>query len=153
METSQAQAGFTLRPATAGDARIIRKLIYQMQLSPLGLNWQHFILANDPVGQIIGCGQVKTHNDGSLELGSLGVLPEWRGRGVARKIIEHLLEQYPGRLYLTCRSELEPLYQKFGFRTLVYPEMPPYFQRISRIVASFNRLAHRPNHLLVMRRN
>lgn len=153
MDIAPPQVGFTLRPASATDDTKIKEIIYQMQLNPLGLNWRRFILAIDPTGQIIGCGQVKPHRDGLLELASLGVLPEWRGKGVARRIIEYLLEKYPGRLYLTCRSELEPLYQKFGFRTLNYTEMPRHYQRITRLVASFNWLTRRSDHLCVMRRN
>jgi N-acetylglutamate synthase-like GNAT family acetyltransferase len=119
----------------------------------MSLSWQRFILAVDRNGQIIGTGQVKPHADGSLELASIAVLPDWRGRGIARLIIEHLLQQYPGRLYLTCRAQLGPLYQKFGFQEINSSQMPPYFKRISRLVYHFNRLFHQPDHLLVMRRN
>ncbi len=153
MEIEQNQVGFIIRPALAVDARTIRWITNLVQNNPTGLSWRRFIVAVDGEDKVIGCGQVKAHSDGSSELASLAVLPEWRGKGVARKIIEQLLEQYPGRLYLTCRSQLEPLYQKFGFQTIKYAEMPPYFQRISRLVATFNRLAHRPNLLRVMRRN
>jgi len=80
-------------------------------------------------------------------------VPEWRGNGVARMIIEHLLEQHSGRIYLTCRSELGPMYQKFGFIPIQKFDMPPYFRRISSLVGIFNKLLHQPNQLLVMRRN
>ncbi len=153
MDTLQVQDGFTLRQATAQDAFRIRQIIYQVQNNPTALNWKRFTLAIDPAGRIIGCGQVKVHADGALELASLAVLPEWRGRGVARKIIEHLLGQNPGRIYLTCGSRLEPLYQKFGFRSLEIEEMTPYYKRLSRMAALFNRLTSRPDHLSVMRRN
>lgn len=142
----------SLRAATADDAQTIRKIIHLVGINPTGLSWKRFTLAVDGQGNIIGCGQVKPHKDGSLELASIAVLPEWRNRGVARFIIEHLLEQYPGRLYLTCRSQLEPLYQKFGFQAIEFAEMPPYFQQISRLAALYNQLAHQPGHLSVMRR-
>jgi hypothetical protein len=32
-------------------------------------------------------------------------------------------------------------------------EMPPYFARLGRIVALFNKLLHQPHTMLVMRRN
>jgi N-acetylglutamate synthase-like GNAT family acetyltransferase len=151
-EPSQIQE-FTLRPATAEDAETIRHIISLAQINPTSLNWRRFVLAVDRDGKIIGCGQVKPHSDGSLELASIAVLPDWRGKGIARAIIEHLLEQYPGRIYLTCRSRLEPLYQKFGFQALQFADMPPYFQRLSQLVALFNKLFHQPDHLSVMRRN
>lgn len=145
--------GFTLRPATINDAPRIRQIIYRLQLNPLSVNWRRFIVATDPAGNIIGCGQVKSHRDGSYELASIAVLPEWRDRGMARQIIEHLIAQYPGQLYLTCGSQLEPLYQKFGFQAIEFAAMPPYFKKISRVVAIFNRMTNQPNHLCVMRRN
>ncbi|HSB66505.1 MAG TPA: GNAT family N-acetyltransferase [Anaerolineales bacterium] len=153
MDRQKKSVGYYLRPATADDAKTIRRIINLVQINPTGLSWKRFVLATDNLGSIIGCGQVKPHKDGSLELASIAVLPEWRGRGVARAMIEYLLNQYPGRLYLTCRSRLEPLYRNFGFETIQFSEMPPYFQQISRLVALFNKLTHQPDHLSVMRRN
>ncbi len=153
MQSSQDSGGYTLRPAMAEDAGTIRRIISLVQINPTGLSWKRFVVAVDGNATIIGCGQVKPHKDGSLELASIAVLPEWRGRGVARQIIERLLEQYPGRVYLMCRSPLEPLYRKFGFQAIEYADMPPYFQQISRIAGLFNRLSHQPDHLSVMRRN
>lgn len=153
MNEPQDSGEYSVRTATSADARSIRRIINLVQINPTGLSWKRFIVAADRRGEIIGCGQVKPHKDGSLELASIAVLPEWRGQGVARKVIEYLLEQYPGRLFLTCRSPLESLYQKFGFETIQFEEMPPYFQQISRLVAMYNRLTHQPDRLLVMRRN
>ncbi len=153
MEISNIPVAFSLRPAVAADETTIRRMIAQVNINPMGLDWKRFILAIDPTGIMIGCGQVKPHGDGSFELASIAVLPEWRGKGVARAIIEHLLQEHPSRLYLTCRSELEPLYQKFGFQTIMMEAMPPYFRRISRIVNIMNRLSRRRIRLLVMRRN
>lgn len=119
----------------------------------MALDWHRFVLATDTNGTVIGCGQVKPHSDGTAELASIAVLPEWRGMGVARKIIEYLLDQHPGRIYLTCRSRLGPFYQKFGFQTIQQAEMTPYFRRLSRIVAWVGMLTHQPDTMFVMRRN
>ena len=145
--------GCTLRPATQTDASTIRHIISKVNINPMGLDWRRFILAIDPFGKVIGCGQVKPHADGSSELASIAVLPGWRGKGIARQIIENLLKQHPGRLYLTCQPSLEPLYQKFGFQVIPREEMPPYFQRLIRLVALFNIFIRQPNLLLVMRRD
>lgn len=153
MDAQNTSSGYTLRLATSNDAKTIRRIINQAQINPTGLSWKRFVLAVDGQENIIGCGQVKPHGDGSLELASIAVQPEWRGKGVARAIIELLLKQSPGRLYLTCRSRLEPLYRNFGFEAIQFSEMPPYFQHISRLAALFNKLTHQPDHLSVMRRN
>jgi N-acetylglutamate synthase-like GNAT family acetyltransferase len=124
---------YILRPARAEDDLDIRKLIHQVGINPLGLQWERFVLAVDRRGIMIGCGQIKKHGDGSLELASIAVVEGWRSRGVASAIICHLLEAEHGRLYLTCREELGPFYLRFGFRQSVPDELPPYFRRLSRL--------------------
>lgn len=153
MQTSSSTCQFSLRPATASDAGKIRQIIIQVRINPTGLNWRRFIVAVDQRGTIVGCGQVKSHAGELQELASLAVLPEWRGHGVARSIVEQLIQQYPGALYLTCRARLEPLYQKFGFQSLEVSQMPPFYRRLSKVAALFNRLFRRSEHLSVMRRD
>ncbi len=153
MDTPSSSKGYTLRQAEATDADTIRQIISQAHINPTGLAWQRFILAVNQQGNTIACGQLKPHGDGSLELASIAVIPEWRGKGVARTVIEHLLEKHPGRLYLTCRAELGPMYQKFGFQVVNRADMPTYFKRLSGIVNLWTRLTHQVDKLLVMRRN
>jgi N-acetylglutamate synthase-like GNAT family acetyltransferase len=153
MHNSVTPLQYSLRPATAADAKTIRQIIALAHINPMGLNWQHFILAEDAEGRVIGCGQVKIHGDGSRELASIAVLPAWRGKGVARAIIEQLLELHQGRLYLTCRAMLGPMHEKFGFQSIQRDEMTPYFMRLSSLVVIFRKLFRQPNQLLVMRRD
>ena len=145
-----------LRPATAAEQEIIVAHIRAAQINPMDLKWQHFVVAvDDASGALVGTGQIKTHGDGSRELASLAVAPEWQGRGLARRIVEHLLAQNPGTLFLTCRSSLGSLYEKFGFRVVGPSEMTPYFRRLSRIAKVLLPLMRRgrPDTLLVMRRD
>ncbi|MFZ2095971.1 MAG: GNAT family N-acetyltransferase [Anaerolineales bacterium] len=153
METPLASPKYHLKPATAADASRIRQIISMAHINPTALNWRRFILAVDQAGIIIGCGQVKPHAGGLHELASLAVLPDRRNRGVARSMIEYLLQQYTGTLYLTCRASLEPLYQKFGFQAVQYEQMPVYYRRLSKLANLFNRFFRFSERLLVMRRN
>ena len=123
-----------MRPAGPEDEARIKQLIHEAHINPIGLDWQRFILATTTEGAVIGCGQIKPHRDGSSELASIVVDPDWRDRGIASRIIEHLVDSHSGKLYLTCRGSLEPFYERFGFVTLPLEEMPPYFRRISRLV-------------------
>jgi N-acetylglutamate synthase-like GNAT family acetyltransferase len=141
----------TIRPARESDAARIRDLIYSTGINPMGLDWKRFIVAVDERDELIGCGQIKPHGQGLLELASIAVVPEQRGRGIARAIIEHLLKDSPRPLYLMCQSSLEPLYEKFGFRAISYEEMPRYFQRISKLVGLATTLARREERLLIMK--
>lgn len=142
-----------LRPATESDSPIIRDLVHLGRINPTGLDWERFLLAESPQGVVVGCGQIKPHRDGSYELASIVVHPDWRGRGVARKIIEELLAGHSDDLYLMCRSELGSLYEKFGFYTIRQDEMPRYFRRISRLAGLFEGLARAGTSLLVMKRD
>lgn len=140
-----------LRRAVSSDAAAIRRLVYRERLNPLGLDWRRFWLVVDERNAVIACGQVKPHRGGGRELASIVVAPHWRGRGVARALIEHLLAQSPPPLYLTCRAALQPFYARFGFATLRDPlAMPPYFRRVFRAAAGLKRLFPRWEGLLVM---
>lgn len=143
---------FALRPAAEEDIPTIRWLVKIGEINPTGLRWQRFVMAEEIGGKVIGCGQVKPHRDGSQELASLVVHPEWRGRGVARAIIEHLINTHPGDLYLMCRAKLGPLYEKFNFDSLELEEMPPYFKRILRLLGFLDRLGGDRNRVLIMKR-
>ena len=141
----------TIRPARESDATRIRGLIYSTGINPMGLDWKRFIVAVDERDEMIGCGQLKPHGHDLLELASIAVYPEQRGKGIARAIIEHLLKNSPRPLYLMCESSLGPLYEKFGFRAISYEEMPRYFQRISKLAGLATTLARREERLLIMK--
>jgi N-acetylglutamate synthase-like GNAT family acetyltransferase len=143
---------FTLRKAERTDAAIIRRLVHAANLNPTGLNWQRFILAEAPDSTVIGFVQRKPHREGLIELASLVVVQEWRGKGVARALIEAGLDAHDGPLFLMCRADLGVFYQRFGFEALEIEAMPPYFQRIARFAGGFQKLTRRSEGLLVMRK-
>jgi amino-acid N-acetyltransferase len=141
------------RPATQADFPTIRRMIRQAGINPMQLNWRRFTLAVDEHGRVIGCAQVKPHGDGTRELASLVVVPQQRGRGIARLLIETLLSREQPPIYLTCRSSLIPLYQKFGFRELQPSEMSPYFRRLSGMVNFMAHLFRLPDYMGVMEKS
>lgn len=143
---------FKLRPATEDDAAVIRELVRLGKINPTGLKWQRFIVAESLKGDVIGCGQVKSHGDGSDELASLVVHPDWRGQGIARAIIEHFSASHQGDLFLMCRSNLGPMYEKFGYREVSLDEMPRYFQRIVRMLRLVERVRSDGERVLIMKR-
>lgn len=125
---------FILRPARETESAAIKDLIHKVGINPMDLDWRRFIVAVDAHEQIIAIGQVKPHAKGEIhELASIAVAPEYRGQGFARAIIEYLLKDSPRPLYLTCRSKLEPFYEKFGFHALPYEQMPRFYQRLSKL--------------------
>jgi N-acetylglutamate synthase-like GNAT family acetyltransferase len=141
---------FSLRRATQQDETAIRALIHQVGINPMALDWHHFLLAVDENDHMIGCGQIKPHFDGTRELASIAVVAERRGQGIARAVIEYLQAENPPPLYLTCRSALSPMYEKFGFRALQFNELSPYFKRIWRFAHLIQRLNAEIGPLAVM---
>jgi N-acetylglutamate synthase-like GNAT family acetyltransferase len=105
---------------------------------------------------IIGVGQIKKHRDGSRELASVAVVPEFQGQGVATALIRKLLSTNEDHLYLLCRDDLEGFYQRFGFIAVTRAILPPVIARrqwmgnfFTRIVSIF---ARRPMRILAMSR-
>ena len=142
---------FSLRPARETEAAQIKDLIHLVGINPMDLDWRRFVVAVNDRDEMIGCGQLKPHGKEILELASLAVYPEYRGKGVARALIEYLLKNSPRPLYLMCESSVGSLYEKFGFRGISYEEMPRYFQRISKLAGLVTTLARREEYLLVMK--
>jgi amino-acid N-acetyltransferase len=106
-----------LRPATAGDRRAIRSIVWAARINPLELDWRRFLVAEE-AGRVVGVGQVKPLKDGSRELASIAVIPEVQGQGIGRAIVEALIAREGGPLVLTCQAGLEPYYRRFGFERL-----------------------------------
>lgn len=139
-----------LRRAREEDAPVIRKIIHDAQINPFSLHWQHFLLAVDEGGRVVGTGQIKTHSDGTRELASIAVIPEFRKRGVARQIIEGLLAETQPPLYLTCRASLGNFYQKFGFELLRQKDLHGYFARLFRLGTLLKKMGLTKDGMLVM---
>jgi N-acetylglutamate synthase-like GNAT family acetyltransferase len=141
-----------VHPAFQKDFPAIRALIHAVQINPIGLDWRRFQVAMSNNGELLGCGQIKLHSDGSKELASIAVQESERGKGIARAIISTLLTLEPNRpLYLMCRARLNSFYEKFGFISVEMEDMPPYFKRISRVERIINSSSRVDDRLLVMR--
>jgi len=127
-------AGARLREATVRDAGRIRSLILRVGINPTGLHWRRFLLAVDDQDRLLGCGQVKPHEDGTQELASIAVRPAWRKKGLASAIIAELQGRHSPPLWLTCRSSLTGFYVRFGFEEVRPPDaMPGYFTKVVRL--------------------
>jgi len=142
---------FTLRPARESDLSKIKDLIHLVGINPMSLDWKRFIVAVDQNDQMVGCGQLKPHGKEILELASIAVFPQYQKNGIARRMIERLLQIDHRPLFLTCQSSLETFYNKFGFISISREEMPRYYQRLSKIAEAVLKFANRNSRLLVMK--
>lgn len=141
---------FILRPATEDDSAAIRQLIHLVRINPMSLDWRRFLVAVDSSGNFLGCGQLKPHGPGVIELASIAVQPAYQHRGIASAIIDQLLARAPRPVYLTCRGGMGRFYEKWGFRTLRRDEMPAYFQRLSRLASVLGAFMREDEGMLVM---
>lgn len=140
-----------IRPAQASHARAIRALIHRVGINPTALDWRRFWVITGRGGRLLACGQVKPHGDGTRELASIAVQPEWQGHGLGKAIIAALLRENPPPLYLTCRAGLRSYYARFGFTEVADTDLPPYFRRIRRLFSLYRRLFRPAEDLAVMR--
>lgn len=141
---------YHIREATRSDRAAIRRLIRRVRINPFGLHWQNFLVAVDGDHSLLGCGQLKPHGPRAVELASIAVVEKHRGNGIARAVIERLLERGPRPLYLLCLPDLTPFYARFGFAPASRAGLPRYFRRIATF-ASVARLLHHSRSPVIMR--
>jgi GNAT superfamily N-acetyltransferase len=75
--------------------------------------------------QAVGCGAIKEFDKDSMEVKRMFVLPEYRGRGIAKKILAELetwakAMSYQKTILETGKRQQEALqlYQKFGYKII-----------------------------------
>lgn len=128
-----------MRPARQEDQETIVSFIHQAKLNPRNLHWEHFLVAEKD-SQIIGIRQVKVYAQGTREIASGFVLPEYRRQGVSAHLMKEILARETGPLYTMVSEKRTSYYEQFGFRQVTANQLPPDFRkeyRIGRIVTSF----------------
>ena len=129
----------TIRPAVQTDQPTIMSLIRQARINPRNLHWEHFLIAEE-AGQIVGIRQVKVHAQGTREVASGFVLPEYQHRGISALLMNEILSREKGTLYLMCAKRWKKYYEQFGFRDAKLAELPSDFHReylIGKIMTTF----------------
>lgn len=69
--------------------------------------------------------QINGRDVPAVQLGSVGVLPQYRGRGLARMLMERVLDAYTEYplIFLFAGGQVDGFYTRFGFRRV--PEIQP----------------------------
>ena len=128
----------TIRAATQADQPTILSMIREAKINPGNLHWEHFRIAEED-GKIVGIRQVKVHKEGTREVASGFVLPEYRRRGISAQLMKEILGREKCDLYLMCAKRRKNYYEPFGFRDAKLSELPPDFLReylIGKIVTT-----------------
>jgi N-acetylglutamate synthase-like GNAT family acetyltransferase len=128
----------TIRPARQEDQEMILSYVRQAKINPRNLHWQNFLVAEED-HRIIGIRQVKTHAQGTREVASGYVLPEYRREGISARLMKELLARETGPLYTMVNEKRAPYYEQFGFLRVDVSQLPSDFlreYRIGRLVTS-----------------
>ena len=119
-------ADYTIRPATADDAEIIKRMVRSAPLNPDAIDWQYFLVLEvleDNQPKIVSIGMV--HPEGSVyEVDSVTTHPDYRKRGYAAAVVRALIERTPQPLYLLAETALIGFYERLGFRVLKSADAP-----------------------------
>jgi N-acetylglutamate synthase-like GNAT family acetyltransferase len=144
-----------IRRATVDDQAAIIRLVHQARLNPRGLDWRRFVIA-EAGDTPIGVAQVRRHPDGSQELASLVVLSEHRNRGIAGDMIDALLTDEPGPVYMLVDRRYAQHFTRWNFHRVDPADLPrsmAWQLRIGRLVTAIGSLLIRRRvRLLPLRR-
>ncbi|HEY0140860.1 MAG TPA: arsenic resistance N-acetyltransferase ArsN2 [Thermoanaerobaculia bacterium] len=119
----------SILPATAADLEAIKALLLASDLPTAGVedHWKTFIVARDEHGQLVGCGGAEAYQFAAL-IRSIAVTPEYRGKGLGRRIVRQLLDRLASRglreFYLLTTTA-EAYFKKRGFKTIDRDEVHP----------------------------
>jgi len=117
-----------IAPATSDDVVSIKSILVENELPTAGIDehWLTFLVARDG-DRIIGCGGAEAYQMAAL-IRSIAVLPEYRKRGVGRRLVRQLLDRLASRglreFYLLTTTA-EPYFRKRGFQKIDRDEVHP----------------------------
>ncbi len=103
------------RKARKADLPRIVELSSSLGLDYPGMEGDDLWVCEDDGGRIAGAVALKRHPD-CLELCALGVEPAARGRGMARALVEALMAEAPGPVYLA--TVIPGFFETCGFRAV-----------------------------------
>ncbi len=112
-----------IRPARADDVAALIELMRGEPLRPFDRKWQNFVVAEDTRG-LVGAVQIRVHRDGSREIGSLVVAPDYRGRGLASRLMESRLADASDAVFAITGAKYGAHYAQWGFREIPLLQAP-----------------------------
>ena len=103
------------------DEAFMAACVEELTVRPQWFERSEFWLA-EKRGRIVGCARLTPDDPGTAEIETFFVEPEFRSTGVGRRLWEHLKgrarERGLARLHLVADPYAEPVYERFGFRTV-----------------------------------
>ena len=112
-----------IEAAKAADLPEIDELIAAVKGDQADLGAEQFVVAKSDDARILGCGRLRSYPE-FCEIASMAVAEDVRAEGIGRAIVDRLLEQYAGTIYLICEDEVVEFFRRFGFELTPEAEMP-----------------------------
>ncbi len=138
---------YQLREATESDRPEINAIYATLGFMPWDPGQDQLLVA--VVGdRLVGCGRLHRYPE-AIELGGMYVHPNYRGQGIARKVLESLVELL-GKETCYCMpfDHLIQFYEQFGFVRCPEEGLPPI---IEEKAAYFRDVYMHPTILMVRR--
>jgi amino-acid N-acetyltransferase len=111
-----------VRPATARDEAAVRALLAGFDGLEVDFLASEVVVALQD-GRLVGCGRLKRHPDGSLELASVATARDVQGQGVGSAVTRALLARARGRVYALALAS--DFFARHGFRETPKETLPP----------------------------
>ena len=104
----------TIQAAHHTELPDILELLESLNLDMEDVHFSQFVVSRDK-GELIAVARVYVHEDGTHELCSLGVLPDYRMRGIGTEILHFLQEKFHGTT-LWAVSDIPQYFERCGFK-------------------------------------
>jgi len=145
-----------IRRAREADQEGLAALMKGERVRPYDRRWQNFLVAEQDQ-RLVGAIQLRSHRDGSLEMGSLVVAPHIRGGRLAVRLIDTLMKSQTGRVFAITRRTRAAFFARLGFERVPMWRAPVHVslqfalgQLAGLFIAPFQR--RRPQRLAIFER-
>lgn len=110
--------------AKSSDLSVIESLLKSVWGDTNNISCEQFVVAKDN-NKLIGCVRIKRLDRDCLELASLAVLEEYRGKGIGNKLVKEILKKGKKRpVYLLCFLDRKNFYTNSGFSIIDSNSLP-----------------------------
>lgn len=115
---------FPVEPATLDDVGDLQMLLAHAvpacapeTVWELPFQWKTFRVIRNDEGKVIAAGSIRDLEGERAEIRGLAVHPEFRGRGLADKVVERLLDESRARnRNMVCVTRKPSFFERFGFQ-------------------------------------
>jgi len=107
-----------IRPALPSEMKTIDEISLRFDLDSNDTAYEQFLVA-EIGGRLAGFGRLIQRKN-AMELGTVGVLEEYRGKGVAAGIVQELIKK-AGKKALYLTTLIPSYFKRFGFEKMDTP--------------------------------